>query len=353
MAWRRRSAERVARIPGAADVHLAQVPEQPELKIDVDRTMAGQSGLTERDVASDLLVSLASSAIVAPSYWLDKRGVQYLVAVQTPQHEINSLDALKTTPISTGSQQPQLLSNVATISRTGGPVNITHYNVARTYDVQANVDGTDLGSVADAVARIVDELRPSMPRGTTARIKGQVESMQSSFRGLGYGLIFAVVLVYLLMVVNFQSWLDPLVILMALPGRNRGNRLDAVPHAHDAQRAGADGLDHVRRRGDGEQHPGRHLRQRSAQGRLATADARRAGRRDDPLPAGDHDRAGDDLGMLPMSLGLGEGGEQNAPARPGGRRRAAPRDRHHAVLRSGDVQHPPSEAAGVNRSPCR
>jgi multidrug efflux pump subunit AcrB len=305
--------ERVARVPGAADVHLAQVPEQPELKIDVDRTMAGQVGLTERDIASDLLVSLASSAIVAPSYWLDKRGVQYLVAVQTPQHEIDSIDALKTTPISTGgSQQPQLLSNVATISRTGGPVNITHYNVARTYDVQANVDSTDLGSVADAVARIVDELRPSMPRGTTARIKGQVESMESSFRGLGYGLIFAVILVYLLMVVNFQSWLDPLVILMALPGAIAGivwmlflthttlsvpalmgsimcvgvataNSILVVTFANDQRKVGL---------------PATRAAQAAGMTRIRpvimTALAMM-------------------LGMLPMSLGLGEGGEQNAP----------------------------------------
>ena len=148
--------------------------------------------------------------------------MQYLVAVQTPQKDIDSIDAMKTLPLSNGTARPQLLSNLASISRTAGPVNITHYNVARTYDVQANVEGTDLGSVADRVQKIVDELTPSMPRGTTVRIKGQAESMQSSFRGLGYGLIFAILLVYLLMVVNFQSWLDPLVILMALPGALAG-----------------------------------------------------------------------------------------------------------------------------------
>src|SRR6202042_3571723 len=149
----------------------------------------------------------ASSAIVSPSYWLDKRGVQYLVAVQTPQAEVNSIDAMNTTPISTGGGAPQLLSNIASLSRTEGPVNITHYNVARTYDVQANVDGSDLGSVASGVAKVVSAISPSMPRGTTVRIKGQAESMAASFRGLGYGLVFAVALVYLLMVVNFQSWL--------------------------------------------------------------------------------------------------------------------------------------------------
>ena len=184
-----------------------------------------QAGLTERDVASDLLVSLSSSSQVSPSYWLDaKRGVQYLVAVQTPQYQNGSFDAARARRRSPrrAAMAPQLLSNVASISRTIAPANITHYNAARTYDVQANVDGTDLGSVASAVRRSSSEIKPSLPRGTTIKIKGQVESMESSFRGLGYGLIFAVVLVYLLMVVNFQSWLDPFIILMALPGAIAG-----------------------------------------------------------------------------------------------------------------------------------
>ena len=311
----RQIAARVRAIPGAADVHLAQVPAQAELRIDVDRTMAGQQGLTVRDVASDLLVSLASSAIVAPSYWLDKRGVQYLVAVQTPQRAIDSIDAVSSTPISTGGGQPQLLSNVATVSRTTGPVNITHYNVARTFDVQANVDGTDLGSVAKAVQRVVADLTPGLPRGTTVRVKGQVESMESSFRGLGYGLIFSVVLVYLLMVVNFQSWLDPLVILMALPGALSGiawmlflsrttlsvpalmgaimcvgvataNSILVVTFANDQRKPEYGGRD-------------------AAQAALAAGMTRLRPVLMTALAM--------TLGMLPMSLGLGEGGEQNAP----------------------------------------
>jgi multidrug efflux pump subunit AcrB len=308
----RQIADRVRKLPGAADVHLAQVLKQPEIRIDVDRTMAGQLGLTERDVASDLLVSLASSAIVAPSYWLDKRGIQYLVAVQTPQRDIDSIEALATTPISTGGGPPQLLSNFAAVTRTEGPVNITHYNVARTYDVQANVDGADLGAVATGVEKVVDDLRPSMPRGTTARIKGQVESMAASFRGLGYGLLFAVALVYLLMVVNFQSWLDPLVILMALPGAIAGiawmlflshttlsvpalmgsimcvgvataNSILVVTFANDQREVGRDALAAALAAGMTRLRPV-----------IMTALAMI-------------------IGMLPMSLGLGEGGEQNAP----------------------------------------
>jgi multidrug efflux pump subunit AcrB len=301
-------------IPGAADVHLAQVLTKPELRIDVDRTMASLSGMTQKDVASDLLVSLSSSSQVSPSYWLDtKRGVQYLVAVQTPQYENNSVDAVNNTPLSTGTDGgPQLLSNVASISRTVGPANITHFNAARTFDVQANVDGTDLGSVADAVSKIVASVTPSLPRGTTVKIKGQVESMESSFAGLGYGLIFSVLLVYLLMVVNFQSWLDPLVILMALPGAIAGivwflflshttlsvpalmgsimcvgvataNSILVVTFANDQRKVGRDAKHAALAAGMTRLRPV-----------LMTAMAMI-------------------IGMLPMSLGLGEGGEQNAP----------------------------------------
>jgi CzcA family heavy metal efflux pump len=302
----------IERVPGAADVHLAQVVATPELKVNVDRTMAEQQGLSQRDVANDLLISLSSSGQVAPSYWLDaKRGVQYLVAVQTPQSSIGSLDDLRNTPLSTG-QAPQLLSNVAQVTRTLGPSNVTHFNASRTFDVQANVEGTDLGSVAKGVEKAIDTLRPQFPRGTQVRVKGQVESMQSSFRGLGLGLLFAVVLVYLLMVVNFQSWLDPFVILMALPGAIAGiawmlllsrttlsvpalmgsimcvgvataNSILVVTFANDQRKVGRDATQAALASGMTRLRPV-----------LMTALAMI-------------------IGMLPMSLGLGEGGEQNAP----------------------------------------
>lgn len=307
-----RVAEEVRRIPGAVDVHLAQVPRGPQLRVAIDRAMAARSGLSERDVASDLLVSLSSSGQVAPSYWLDKRGVQYLVAVQTPQYRNNSLSALGTTPLSTGTSRPQLLSNVGSISRGTGPVNITHYNVARTYDVQCSVEGTDLGSVASEVDAIIARMTPELPKGTALRITGQAASMSSSFRGLAYGLVFAVLLVYLLMVVNFQSWLDPLVILMALPGALAGiawmlflsqttlsvpalmgaimcigvataNSILVVTFANGQRQLGRDATEAALAAGMTRLRPV-----------IMTALAMI-------------------IGMLPMSLGMGEGGEQNAP----------------------------------------
>jgi multidrug efflux pump subunit AcrB len=148
--------------------------------------------------------------------------VQYLVSVQTPQYAIDSIDALRATPISTPEGRTQTLGNLATIRRATGPANITHYNIARTFDVQANVDGIDLGSVTDDIRGIVAELAKAAPPGTRITVKGQAESMDSSFGGLASGLVFAILLVYLLLVVNFQSWLDPFIILMALPGALAG-----------------------------------------------------------------------------------------------------------------------------------
>ncbi|HEY4178245.1 MAG TPA: efflux RND transporter permease subunit [Kofleriaceae bacterium] len=216
-------AVKVKKIPGAVDVHLAQVNTVPQLQINVDRVQAQNANLTERDVASDLLVSLASSGTVSPSFWLDKRGVQYVVAVQTPQYKIDSEEALKNTPISNTVGKPQTLGNLATIKRTQSAANITHFNVARTFDVQAAIaPGFDLGTVSDEVNRVLAETRKNAPPGTRFVLKGQAESMNDSFGGLASGLIVAILLVYLLMVVNFQSWLDPFIILMAIPGAIAG-----------------------------------------------------------------------------------------------------------------------------------
>ena len=331
----------IAKVPGAVDVHQHQVTAVPELRVDVDRTRASEIGLTERDVAGDLLVSLSSSGQTAPNYWLDtSKGVQYAVAVQTPQWQIASLDALGSTPlVDSHGAQPQLLTNLATISRGSGPANITHYNVAPTLDILASVQGADLGSVENRINKLVHDLTPQLPRGSTIRVRGQVESMEASFRGLGYGLIFAVLLVYLLMAVNFQSWLDPLVILMALPGALAGiswmlfvsqttlsvpalmgaimcigvataNSILLVTFANDQRQPG--GLPHSNATDANAAH--------SAALHSAAAQSAPMNAHDAALLAGITrlrpvimTALAMIIGMLPMALGLGEGGEQNAP----------------------------------------
>jgi multidrug efflux pump subunit AcrB len=220
----RRILAEVQRIPGAADARLQQVPRTPDLRVAVDRTLASQAGVTQRDVASDLLIALSSSNQTSPSFWLNPvNSVNYAVYVQTPQTRLDSLNALENSPISTGSAAAtQLLSSVATVGRGTTPANVTHYDVMPTFDVLLGTAGADLGSVADGVRAVVERHRAELPRGSTITLRGQVESMRTSFEGLAYGLVFSVLLVYLLMVVNFQSWLDPLVILSALPSALAG-----------------------------------------------------------------------------------------------------------------------------------
>jgi len=297
-------------------VHLVQVTDTPELFVKVDRTLAGQVGLTEQNVASSLLVSLSSSFQTTPAFWLDPQtGVQYPVAVQTPQYKIDSMQALEYTPltaapITTG--EPQHLANVATVSREVGPTNVTHYNIAPTVDVQLGVEGADLGSVASSVRRIVDEMRGSFPRGTSVAITGQAQLMSASFQGLAMGMVLAVVLVYLLMTVNFQSWLDPLIILMALPGAAAGiawmlfltgTRLSVPALMGSLMSLGVATANSIL------------IVTFANQRRLAGDDVRSAavtaGRtRMRPVLMTALAMV---LGMLPMSLGMGDGGEQNAP----------------------------------------
>jgi len=306
----------MSRIPGAADVHLAQVPETPELFLDVKRSQAAQLGLSMNSIASDVLVSLSSSGQTAPAYWMDpKTRVQYSVAVQTPQFRIDSLSALAATPVtaaSGGTPSPQLLENVATVTPVVGPTNVTHYNIAQSIDVQSNVSGTDLGSVARAVQKLIDRARPNLPRGTTVLLTGQSLAMDASFLGLGTGILFAVVLVYLLLVVNFQSWLEPFIILMALPGAVAGvawglfltGSTLSIPALMGTLMsigvASANSILVVT-----------FATERLAAGDETTQAALEAGRtRLRPVIM---TATAMILGMLPMSLGLGDGGEQNAP----------------------------------------
>jgi multidrug efflux pump subunit AcrB len=223
--------EQLRSVRGAVDVHLRQVASSPTLFVDVDRTRASEMGLTQRDIASDLLVSLSSSGQVSPNYWFNPvTGVNYSVAVQTPQYKLDSLDALKQTPISAGKlAEPQLLGNLAPITRADSPALISHYDDAPVYDIDLNVQGRDLGGVADDVAKVIgryavgatDPAR-AIPAGSEIRLRGQVESMDRVYAGLGVGLLAALALVYFLLVVNFQSWLDPIIVLAGLPGALAG-----------------------------------------------------------------------------------------------------------------------------------
>jgi CzcA family heavy metal efflux pump len=306
-------AARMARIPGAADVHLHQVVNAPSLHVNVDRSRAAELGLTQRDVANSILVSLSSSAVVTPNYWSDPRsGINYIVAVQTPQSRVDSVNSLMNTAVTPAAGQSQLLSNLATLERREVPAVISHSNVQPVFDVYADVQGRDLGSVAAEVQKIVAEYRQKLPAGHTIAMRGQVESMNSAFVRLGLGLIFAVVLVYLLMVVNFQSWLDPFIIITALPtgfcgivwmlfatqttfsvpalmgaimsvGVATANSILVVTFANEQMLEGRDARSAALAAGATRLRPV-----------LMTALAMI-------------------IGMLPMSLGLGEGGEQNAP----------------------------------------
>lgn len=305
----------MAAIPGAADVHIHQEVNYPEVRVNVDRSKSDQLGLTQRDVANSLLISLSSSGQVAPNQWLNPvNGVNYQVAVQTPTYRIDSFDALQRTPISslTGNGQTQLLSNLATLRRGVSTAVVNHYNVQPVFDIYANVDQRDLGGVADQVDKIIKDVSKKLPKGASLVMRGQVETMRSSFLRLGIGIVFAILLVYLLIVVNFQSWLDPLIILMALPGALAGilwmlfitqttlnvpslmgaimcigvataNSILMVTFANDERAAGKNAIEAALSAG--------YTRIRPV---TMTALAMI-------------------IGMLPMALSLGEGGEQNAP----------------------------------------
>jgi multidrug efflux pump subunit AcrB len=305
--------QRIVRVPGAVDVHLHQVVDIPEMRFNVDRTRADQLGLTQKNIADGLLVSLSSSSQTAPNYWINpQNGVDYPIAVQTPQHRVESTGDLMGTSIRSSSGSPQLLANLAHLERGTTAAVVNHYNVQPLYDVYASVQDRDLGGVAGDVSKILDEFTPKLAKGSFFETRGQVETMRSSFIGLGVGLFFAILLVYFVMVVNFQSWLDPFIILMALPGALSGilvmlfvtqtsinvpslmgaimsigvataNSILLVTFANDLRRTGVDAKTAALEAG--------YTRLRPV---LMTALAMI-------------------VGMLPMAVGWGEGGEQNAP----------------------------------------
>jgi multidrug efflux pump subunit AcrB len=215
--------ERLAAIPGIADAHLQQEVDAPEFYAVIDRARAAQFGWSANSIATNLNVSLASSVQVNPNFWTDpSTGTPYFLAVQTPEHRIRSIDDLKNTPVGSfvapnGTPVPGLLENVATLNRDSIPTNANHANIQPVYEIFANVEGTDLGRVSTEIDKVVADLQKKLKPGNTIEVTGQIDSMNSAFKDMGLGLLFAAVFVYLLMVVNYQNFSDPFVVILALP----------------------------------------------------------------------------------------------------------------------------------------
>jgi multidrug efflux pump subunit AcrB len=306
--------KKVQAIPGVADAHIHQQISAPSINVNVDRLKARQIGLTQQDVAQSMLISLSGTGQTAPNEWLNpQNGVNYQVVVQTPQYRIDSLQSLARTPLSSpAGNASQLLGNVANFERDITPVIINHYNIQPVYDIYADTDQRDLGGVASDIRKIIHEADKNLPVGTTLALRGEVHTMTDSFNRLGVGIVFAIILVYLLMVVNFQSWMDPLIILMALPvafagvlwvlfltgttfnvpslmgaimtiGVATANSILIVVFANDEREAGKGSLEAATNAGFTRLRP-------VCMTALAMI-----------------------IGMFPMALALGEGGEQNAP----------------------------------------
>jgi multidrug efflux pump subunit AcrB len=309
-----------AAIAGAVDIHIQQPYDYPQINVDVDRSKAELLGLTEQNVASNMLVSLSGSFQTSPSFWIDpKSGTQYNVVAQTPQYRLTSLNDLGNTPLSqTMGSVPaaggtsQILSNVASMHRSVAPAVVSHYNSQVAFDIFGSVQGADLGAVAVEFNKVIEAARKDLPKGSSIHLKGQVETMQQSFRGLLLGLIGAIILVYMLIVVNFQSLLDPLIIITALPAALAGivwmlfltHTSVSVPALTGAIMcmgvATANSVLVIS-----------FAREQMASGMSAREAALEAGfTRLRPVIM---TATAMIIGMVPMALGLGESGEQNAP----------------------------------------
>jgi multidrug efflux pump subunit AcrB len=305
---------KLKQVAGAVDLHIHQSADYPQFNVDIDRTKARLVGLTEQNVANNMLVSLSGSFQTAPTFWVDTiSGTQYQIATQTPQSRLQNLNDLGNTPLSGGLDgSSQILSNVASIHRSVAPAVVTHYNATQAIDIYGSVDGTDLGFVAEQFDKIVKEAKMDLPKGSNIVIRGQVQTMRASFNGLLLGLMGAIVLVYMLIVVNFQSLLDPFIIITALPAALAGivwmlflthtsvsvpaltgaimcmgvataNSVLIISFARERMDAGDSAFEAALQAGFTRLRPV-----------LMTALAMI-------------------IGMVPMALGLGEGGEQNAP----------------------------------------
>ncbi|HUP30385.1 MAG TPA: efflux RND transporter permease subunit [Usitatibacter sp.] len=310
-------AKKIRAIPGAVDVHVHQRLDNPAVDLQMDRTKMQQLGLNANNVGQNLLIALAGSSQTSPAFWLNpQNGVVYNIAVQTPDYQVDSLDSLLNIPVATGAaganRAPQLLGNLVEARPGASAAVVSRYNLMPAVDVFVSVQGTDLATVASRVQALVEETRQKLPRGAQVNVRGQVETMQASFVGLGVGLAMAIVLVYLLVVVNFQSWIDALIIIAALPAALAGiawilfitgttlsvpaltgaimtmgvataNSILLVSFARDRQAAGIGATQSALEAGATRMRPV-----------LMTALAMI-------------------IGMIPMALGIGEGGEQNAP----------------------------------------
>ena len=305
----------IKHIPGAVDVHIHQPDNWPQFRISVDRTKAAELGLTEQNVANSVLLGLSGSSQVQPTYWLDpKMGIQYLINVRATEYAMDSMQQLNAMPISAGTAGggAQILANLATVDRVNTQPVVSHYDVVQVIDIYGGTEGRDLGGVMDDIYPLIEKIKPELPRGATITVRGQAQTMVSSYFNLGIGLIGAMVLIYFLLVINFQSWLDPFIIITALPGALAGvawglflaqtplsvpalmgaimsigvataNSVLVVTFARENLLRGLDPLAAAMEAGVGRIRPV-----------LMTALAMI-------------------IGMLPMSLGAGEGGEQNAP----------------------------------------
>ncbi len=310
----RKLLKQIRTIPGAVDSHIQQKLDEPVINLQMDRTRLQQLNLNANNVAQNVLISLSGSSQTSPGFWFNPRnGVEYNLAVQTPQYQISSVDQLLRTPVSASSTGPiQLLGNLVQVSPQNQFAMVTHYNIRPVIDVFVSVEGRDLGSVDRQIEKLVGQARASLPRGSQIAIRGQVQTMRTSYFGLGIGVAMAIVLVYLLIVVNFQSWIDPLIIVSALPAALAGivwmlfltgthlsvpaltgaimtmgvataNSILMVSFARQRLTAGAPPLTAALEAGASRIRPV-----------LMTAFAMI-------------------IGMIPMALGLGEGAEQNAP----------------------------------------
>ena len=305
---------KLQRIPGSADFRIQQVFDQPKLHLWLDRTKAAESGFTPHDIASSMLISLSGSFQTQPSFWLDpKSGVSYSVTTQAPQYSMTSLDDLENIPISGGNRsRPEILGDVTSTTRGAGMALISHYNVQRVIDIYGTVQDRDLGGVAGDINRVLDQNRKDLPRGAQIAVRGQIETMRTSFQGLLGGLILSVVLVYLLIVVNFQSWLDPFIILTALPAALAGmviflfatSTTVSVPALMGAiMGVGVATANSILVVSFAKEHLAAH-------GNAAAAALEAGFARFRPVLM---TAAAMIIGMVPLALGLGEGGEQNAP----------------------------------------